>query len=442
VSICLPVYNGANYLEVAIESALAQTYNDFELLIADDCSTDETPKIIRKYAKQDERIKAWTNAQNLKLFGNYNACIEKASGKFVKLFAHDDLFEPNLLERMLAVFEKHPKVSLVTSARCWIDGQGKRIDADSAISAKTMRPFDQDTYLSAKDAITGTLKDVINWLGEPSSQMFKREFADGGYDVTFKQIGDLEYSYRLLKHGDYYFIADELCYFRSHEQSWSTARGLDLTAYLDWFVLGAKYSEYLSQADMSPEQYCLNVIRATTAALEDRLSDSAGELLEPEQLGAIKALFGTTDLLSFFKYGRGESRNLAREEQALGIIAFVQCAVLENELRLVHQELARAYSIEIRGEALAASRGDIANGIEGLKQALRRKNRHIDALKRAVRKSNLLIEDYRAKYCALQHRVNEQEKEIKSLRALLNAMGSSLSWKVTEPLRMLKGQRP
>src|ERR1700733_674016 len=178
VSICLPVYNGANYLAQAIESALAQKYEDFELLISDDCSTDETPAIVERYAKQDSRIRHWTNASQQKLFGNYNACIEKCTGTYIKLFAHDDLFDPSLIQRMVAVLDENPDVSLVTSARCWIDGSGQKIDADSEMAAKIMKPFAKDTRISGAEAISQTLKDVLNWLGEPSSQMFRKENAD------------------------------------------------------------------------------------------------------------------------------------------------------------------------------------------------------------------------------------------------------------------------
>ncbi|CAN5950466.1 unnamed protein product [Sphagnum jensenii] len=173
VSICLPVYNGANYLAQAIESALAQTFEDFEILIANDCSTDETPEIIEKYKKQDSRIRSWTNPKNLKLFGNYNACIEKSESKYVKLFAHDDLFHKQTLERMVSVLEEYPHVNLVSTARCWIDENGDRIEPDSEIAAKTMKPFSEDRFLKASEAISETLKEVINWLGEPSSQMFE-----------------------------------------------------------------------------------------------------------------------------------------------------------------------------------------------------------------------------------------------------------------------------
>ena len=107
-----------------------------------------------------------------------------------------------------------------------------------------MKPFDRDTSLTAGEAIGGTLQDIMNWLGEPCSQMFRTQHADGGYDTSFRQIGDLEYSYRRLQHGEDYYISDDLCYFRRHAQRWSQARSFDLTAYLDWFLLASKYKNY------------------------------------------------------------------------------------------------------------------------------------------------------------------------------------------------------
>lgn len=77
VSICLPVYNGAKYLRQAIESVLAQTYGDFELLVSDDGSSDDSVAIAQEYAAKDERVIAWTNERNLGLFENYNLCIER-----------------------------------------------------------------------------------------------------------------------------------------------------------------------------------------------------------------------------------------------------------------------------------------------------------------------------------------------------------------------------
>jgi glycosyltransferase involved in cell wall biosynthesis len=441
VSICLPVYNGENYLAKAIESALAQTFGDFELLIANDCSTDQTQQIIDNYVKKDKRIKSWINEKNLKLFGNYNACMERASGEFIKLFAHDDLFDPTLLQRMLDVFAKHPNLSLVTSARCWIDADGKRIEADSERAAQIMRPFEQDTQLTAAEAITGTMKELTNWLGEPSSQMFRKAHADGGYDTNFKQIGDLELSYRLLQHGDYYFIADELCFFRSHQESWSTGRMLDLTAYLDWFLLGSKYNQYLAQTGLTSDEYCLKVIRLIASNLEDRLHKS--ERLGPEgQQAVLRELFVGSDPLSFFTASKKKPRDLDEELRALGAIAFLQSAVLENEIRIAHDEMSREYNLdpELKSELLPLTRPDMAKGIAGLKRALKRKDRRLEAVKFAVRKGHLNSQSLKQTIKGLEQTIAEQEKEIESLRNSLDDMGNSLSWKVTQPLRKLKGQ--
>jgi glycosyltransferase involved in cell wall biosynthesis len=441
VSICLPVYNGENYLAKAIESALAQTFEDFELLIANDCSTDKTQAIIDKYAQQDKRIKSWINEKNLKLFGNYNACMERASGEFIKLFAHDDLFDPTLLQRMLDIFKKHPNLSLVTSARCWIDAKGDRIQAESDRAGKIMRPFDKDTSLTAVEAITGTLKELTNWLGEPSSQMFRKKHADGGYDTNFKQIGDLELSYRLLQHGDYYFIADELCFFRSHQESWSTGRVLDLTAYLDWFLLGSKYSRHLAQAGFTSDEYCLKVIRLIANNLEDRLH-KAERFNAEGQKAVLRELFVGSDPLSYFASQKGKPRDLDEELRALGAIAFLQSAILENEIRTAHDEMAREYNLEpeLMNELLTLRRPDMAKGIVGIKQALKRKDRRMEALKFAVRKGNINMGSLKETIRGLEETIVEKNKEIESLRNSLDNMGNSLSWKVTQPLRKIKGQ--
>ncbi|MFX7198033.1 glycosyltransferase, partial [Acinetobacter baumannii] len=78
--------------------------------MANDCSTDNTQAIIDAYAARDNRIKSWINEKNLRLFGNYNRCIERATGKYIKLFAHDDIFQPTLIERMVKVLDDNAQI--------------------------------------------------------------------------------------------------------------------------------------------------------------------------------------------------------------------------------------------------------------------------------------------------------------------------------------------
>ncbi len=96
VSVCLPTFNGERFLGAAIQSLLSQTFFDFELIICDDCSSDKTVALIQSFAERDPRIKFFQNEKNCGLFENYNVCLGRVIGQFVKLFAQDDLLEQGL----------------------------------------------------------------------------------------------------------------------------------------------------------------------------------------------------------------------------------------------------------------------------------------------------------------------------------------------------------
>jgi glycosyltransferase involved in cell wall biosynthesis len=106
VSIGIPVYNGADTLAAALDSLLAQTFADFEVIIADNASTDGTPAICQDYAARDPRIHYHRNAENLGAAGNFNRVLELARGAYFKWFAHDDLLAPQYLERCLRAFDE------------------------------------------------------------------------------------------------------------------------------------------------------------------------------------------------------------------------------------------------------------------------------------------------------------------------------------------------
>ncbi len=112
VSICMPTYNGERYIADAIQSALNQTYGDFELLISDDCSTDLTADIVQEFMRRDDRIHYWRNDSRLGLFPNYNECMSQCKGDLIKPFAQDDLLSPKALEIMVSSYTTN-KVSLV-----------------------------------------------------------------------------------------------------------------------------------------------------------------------------------------------------------------------------------------------------------------------------------------------------------------------------------------
>lgn len=110
VSIGMPVYNGENFIREALDSILNQTFQDFEVVIADNASTDQTEAICKAYAARDSRIRYYRNKENLGATRNYNLVFELSTGTYFKWAAHDDVIAPDFLEKCLAVLDKDPSV--------------------------------------------------------------------------------------------------------------------------------------------------------------------------------------------------------------------------------------------------------------------------------------------------------------------------------------------
>jgi glycosyltransferase involved in cell wall biosynthesis len=124
LSVGLPVYNGENYLAESLEALLGQSYEDFELIISDNASTDGTGDICRRYAAQDSRVRYIRQPQNIGLARNHNCLVAEARGQLFKWASHDDLYAKDLIERCVEVLDEHPHVVLAHSWTAMIDGSG------------------------------------------------------------------------------------------------------------------------------------------------------------------------------------------------------------------------------------------------------------------------------------------------------------------------------
>jgi glycosyltransferase involved in cell wall biosynthesis len=127
VSIGLPVYNGEKYIGEALGSILAQTYQNFELIISDNASTDKTEQICRAYATRDSRIRFYRNRRNLGAYKNFNRVFELSSSEYFKWAAYDDLLAPEFLQKCVSVLEKDPCIVLCHSKTVRIDEHGKLV---------------------------------------------------------------------------------------------------------------------------------------------------------------------------------------------------------------------------------------------------------------------------------------------------------------------------
>ena len=121
----MPAYNASRFLRVAIDSILCQTFTDFELIIINDGSTDNTEEIIRSYT--DPRIVYIKNEINLKLIKTLNKGIDAAKGEFIARMDSDDQARPTLLETELAEFKKHPEAGIVNTLTWHMNEDGSSL---------------------------------------------------------------------------------------------------------------------------------------------------------------------------------------------------------------------------------------------------------------------------------------------------------------------------
>lgn len=211
VSVLIPTYNYARFLDEAIQSVLDQTYQHFEIVIVDNNSTDDTAQVVSKYLS-DNRVKYYRNERNLGLVGNWNKCVEYASGEFVKFLMADDKFKPELLEEFLDIMKRYPKVALVTSNSEMFGARSKP------------RISDFIGLQNGKDMIFRCLNQGSgNLIGEPTTVMIRKKDLDqvGEFKTDYTCLVDLNMWLRLLDCGDAYFIAKNLSYFRVHNNQQS-----------------------------------------------------------------------------------------------------------------------------------------------------------------------------------------------------------------------------
>lgn len=130
VAIGLPVYNGENFLAEALDSLQSQTLTDFELIIVDNGSTDRTAEICRAYVRRDARIRYHRSEVNRGAAWSHNRVVELSNAGYFKWMAHDDMIEPDFLEKSVAILDRDPGVSLCCARVKIVDEEGRFLGND------------------------------------------------------------------------------------------------------------------------------------------------------------------------------------------------------------------------------------------------------------------------------------------------------------------------
>jgi glycosyltransferase involved in cell wall biosynthesis len=231
VSVCVPTWNGERYLAETLQSALAQTFADFELLVVDDGSTDRTLEIAESV--RDPRLRVQRNPRREGLPGNWNRCLQLARGRYVLLLCQDDVLAAEALGALRDALEGAPDAVLAFGRReIRYDGidcfplQGRAYQEALASFHRSWR-----ASVTGIDFVAGALRDgrdlTVNVIGEPSFVLVKREAAlgVGGFDAAFRQLPDWDLWLRLGQRGSLVFVDRVLGAFRVHAGG-ASARGL------------------------------------------------------------------------------------------------------------------------------------------------------------------------------------------------------------------------
>ena len=226
VSICMPTYNGADYLQEAIKSILAQTYQNIEIVIVDDNSTDNTIEVAREATQGVPRVKNYKNLVRKGLGGNWNKCLEMATGEWIKFAFQDDLLSPNCIEKLYELVTQTNNIMAVCGRIFIFEEnictafQENFLHYVKANSIANRFPH-HIGVISALDFAAHVEKyPVFNCIGEPTAVMFHHSTISqfGNFNIDLSQIIDWEYWMRVAINKGFCFTEEKLVAFRLHQK--------------------------------------------------------------------------------------------------------------------------------------------------------------------------------------------------------------------------------
>ena len=251
ISICIPTYNGELYLKQCLDSCIEQTYDNYEIIISDDASTDATISILNAYVAKSNKIKLFTRVKNSGLVANWNNCLKNSSGKWIKFVFQDDYITKDCLKEFVSVIKSDSK--LIVSKRNFIFDYEASPEEKNHFASKNI-PLENvisnsENKVNAQQISKLAVRNIcVNFIAEPSLTLFKKELLNeiGYFDADLIQICDLEFFQRLATTYGLTYLPIQNCFFRLHAQSATNAnrdhKSFTVT-YLEPLILANKMKE-------------------------------------------------------------------------------------------------------------------------------------------------------------------------------------------------------
>jgi glycosyltransferase involved in cell wall biosynthesis len=209
VTLAFTTYNVERYISGAFDAVLAQDFQDFEVVVADNQSSDSTWEICEHYARKDARFRIYRNSENIGVFMNVRRVIELADGRYFRLTAHDDLMAPTLLSRCVDVLESDPTTVLAYPSTIIIDDHGSEIDRwEKDLDLRDPRPWRRISEYVRSWALCNELFGLMRMDAVRSCQPF------GTYVSS-----DKKFLVELLAKGKFHLIDEPLFYRRIHSSN-------------------------------------------------------------------------------------------------------------------------------------------------------------------------------------------------------------------------------
>jgi glycosyltransferase involved in cell wall biosynthesis len=268
VSVIIPNYNHARFLRRRIECVLQQTFEDLEIILLDDYSTDGSREIISDYAN-DPRVRLKLNEQNSgNTFQQWNAGVRLARGEFIWIAESDDYADERFLERLLPVLEAERQLAFVY-CRSWRVSEGDLLDgfADPAVLGDSPSRWETDHVTNGKDECRDFMI-YCNTVPNASAAVFRRAIYEqvGGADEKLRLCGDWKLWAALALSGKVGYVAQPLNYYRFHEnsvRSLSKAEGV-------WATEGDQVARWILSHIFHADYWVPLVLSSNTSLSEKR----------------------------------------------------------------------------------------------------------------------------------------------------------------------------
>jgi glycosyltransferase involved in cell wall biosynthesis len=214
ISVVIPTYNRAHLLRGAIESVFTQKYDNYELLILDNASEDDTSSVVQRYSRDDDRIKYIRNSKNLGMIGNWNEGLRIAAGDYICVLMDDDRLKPNFLSETSRIITQDDDFAFVagTVEHYRVNGDSSNLEFMADRTKVNQHSEESGTYSNCEAwerYITGNFK-----IGLPSAVLFRRipelMFSELGLDPGF-------WIEILMTYPKYYFLSNPVCIKLHHD---------------------------------------------------------------------------------------------------------------------------------------------------------------------------------------------------------------------------------